>query len=109
LATKCGQLKEYAIDNKEVICEVPDVVSSHVEYSGQKYDLSSSEFPYELEFGSSQPTYSCGILSGRYRALVQPYEYGKTYTIVCDPYEHTDFNIHFPVNSDLYRSLKYKI
>ena len=109
LATKCGQLKEYAIDTKEVICEVPDVVSSYVEYGGQKYDLSANEFPYELGFESAQPTYSCGILSGKYRALVQPYEYGKTYTVVCDPYEHTDFNIQFPVNSDLYRSLKYKI
>ena len=38
-----------------------------------------------------------------------PYEYGKEYTIVCDPYEHTDFNVKFPVNGDLYRSLKYKI
>jgi len=25
---------------------------------------------------------------------------------MCDPYEHTDFNVKFPVNSDLYRSMK---
>ena len=109
LATKCGQLKEYKIDEKEIFCEVPSVVSSYVEYNDGKYHLSASEFPYELGFESAQPTYSCGILSGKYRALIQPYEYGKVYTIVCDPYEHTSFNVSFPANSDLYRSLKYKI
>ena len=116
LATKCGQLKEYEIQQTEVICEVPEVQSSYIEFdngdgdsSNDKYYLSSHEFPYEIGFGSVQPKYTCGILSGRFRALIQPYEYDKEYTIVCDPYEHTDFNIQFPVNSDLYRSLRYKI
>lgn len=26
--------------------------------------------------------------------------------MMCDPYEHTDFNVKFPVNSDLYCSMK---
>lgn len=109
LATKCGQLKEYPIQETQIVCEVPEVVSSSVSYSGKDYSLSSHEFPYELGFESAQPVYRCSMLSGRFRAMIQPYEYGKTYTIVCDPYEHTDFNVQFPVNSDLYRSLKYKI
>lgn len=116
LATKCGQLKEYPIQNTSIVCEVPDVVQDYVVFDNgnddktdDKYYLSSHEFPYEIGKGSNQPVYTCGILSGRIRALIQPYEYGKTYTIVCDPYEHTDFNVSFPVNSDLYRSLKYTI
>ena len=48
-------------------------------------------------------------MSGWYRAVIDEYEYDKEYTISCDPYEHTDFNIEFPANSDLYRSLKYTI
>lgn len=59
LATKCGQLKEYKIDPTEVICEVPEVVSTYVEFdngdgdsSNDKYYLSSHEFPYEIGFGS---------------------------------------------------------
>lgn len=31
------------------------------------------------------------------------------YTISCVPYSHTDFNISFPANEDLYKSLKYEI
>lgn len=116
LATKCGQLKEYKIDQTEVVCEVPDVVSNSVGYdfsddslSDSSYSLSSYDFPYEIGIGGVQPMYTCGILSGRFRALIPPYEYGKEHTVVCDPYEHTQFNVQFPVNSDLYRSLKYKI
>lgn len=59
--------------------------------------------------------YTCGVLSGYFQAKIPPYKYinGKNETrkrtIVCDPYEHTKFNAQFPANSDLYRSLKYKI
>lgn len=116
LATKCGQLKEYKIDNTEIVEVVPDMVSDVVQYdsgdgvlSNDLYALSSHLFPYELGVGTSVPTYTCGILSGRLMALIPPYEYGKEYTLVCNPYEHTSFNVQFPVNSDLYRSLKYKI
>ena len=37
------------------------------------------------------------------------YELDKEQTIVCDPYEHTDFNVKFAANSDLCKSLKRKI
>ena len=116
LATKCGQLKEYKIDNAEIVEVVPDMVSDVIHYdngdsvlSNDFYALSAHSFPYELGVGTSTPVYTCGVLSGRLMALIPPYEYGKEYTIVCNPYEHTDFNVQFPVNSDLYRSLKYKI
>lgn len=49
------------------------------------------------------------MLSGSFRALISSYQYGEEQTIVCDPYEHTSFNVTFPANNDLYRSLKYKI
>ena len=35
-----------------------------------------------------------------------PEDLDREYTIVCDPYEHVDFNVKFPVNKDLYRSMK---
>lgn len=116
LATKCGQLKEYEIDRSEIICEVPSVDLSCINMINDDENslcsiscISSSQFPFEIGFDAIQPKYTCGILSGNFRALIPPYRYGKTYTIVCDPYEHTNFNIQFPANSDLYRSLKYKI
>ena len=119
-AEQCGQLKEYKIDEKPIVFEVPSVDLSSIEYDGHRYDLSSHVFPFEVGTGLVQPQYTCGILSGRFRALIWPYEYlvddegnqlstTEEKTIVCDPYEHTDFNVEFPVNSDLYRSLKYKI
>lgn len=92
LATKCGQYKEYVIDEDKVCIQVPDVddsISSHL----SAYDL----------------RYHCDMLSGVCRVFFDNYEYDKEYTIVCDPYEHTDFNVSFPANSDLYRSLKYTI
>lgn len=101
LATKCGQLKEYKIDEEPFICEVPALNDEDA-------------FPYQVEVSGVQPQYHCGILSGNFRALIYPYELSNDissneYTIVCDPYEHTSFNIQFPVNNDLYRSLKYEI
>ena len=109
LAEKCGQLKEYQIDKTEIVCEVPAIEDSYVEYNGTRQYLSSHIFPFEIGIGAVSPAYTCGILSGRFRALIQPYELGKECTIVCDPYEHTQFNVQFPTNSDLYRSLKYSI
>ena len=109
MAPKIGQLKEYKIDQTSVVCELPDVNVSSVQYNGEEYSLSSHEFPYQIGTGGKVPIYTCGILSGRYRALIDAYRYNELCTIVCDPYEHTDFNVQFPVNEDLYRSLKYKI
>lgn len=115
LAEKCGQLKEYKIDQVEVICELPDVETGFVENNGRKFYLSAHEFPFEIGIGHVQPMYTCGMLSGYFQAKIPPYKYisGKAETrkrtIICDPYEHTEFNVQFSTNSDLYRSLKYKI
>ena len=87
-----------------------DVNLSDLPLSNSALSSSSlSVFPYELGVDGAGTTYTCNMLSGKFRALIWPYEYGKEYTIICDPYEHTDFNVTFPANSDLYRSLKYKI
>lgn len=109
LATKCGRYKEYKIDKKEINSIVPNITNEYVEYNGEKHYLSVHEFPYEIGTGGDSPVYTCENLSGYFRALIHPYEYDKEYTILCDPYEHTKFNVDFPVNKDLYRSLKYTI
>lgn len=118
LATKCGQLKEYPIEESEIVCEVPEcnaeVVLKHDEASGKDVEvlvpseLDEHVFPYRLGLGY-RDTYECGILKGRLSVEIQPYEYDKEYTVVCDPYEHTDFKVEFAKNSDLYKSLRYKI
>lgn len=41
--------------------------------------------------------------------MLSGYRLDQETTVVCDPYEHTDFNIEFPANSDLYHSLTYRI
>lgn len=49
------------------------------------------------------------MLSGKFQAVLTGYDpenLDQEYTIVCDPYEHVDFNVKFPVNKDLYRSMK---
>ena len=97
LATKCGQFKEYKVDKTPYFCVVPSL------------DQLSSD-PYLIGISSiSHPQYHCGMLSGSFRAAISSYEYGEEQTTICDPYEHTSFNVQFPANSDLYRSLKYKI
>ncbi len=52
------------------------------------------------------------MLSGRFQAIISGYDPNdleKEYEIVCDPYEHTQFNVSFSVNKDLYRSMKRSI
>lgn len=108
LATKCGQLKEYQIEETDIYCEVPECTSAFVEYGGEKVWLSSYEFPYELGLGWNQ-FYKCDMLSGKFQAILTGYDpenLDQEYTMVCDPYEHVDFNVKFPVNKDLYRSMK---
>ena len=51
LETKCGQLKEYQIDETDIYCEVPECTSAFVEHDGGRVYLSSYEFPYELRLG----------------------------------------------------------
>ena len=108
LATKCGQLKEYQIEETDIYCEVPECTSAFVEHNGEKVWLSSYEFPYELGLGWNQ-FYKCDMLSGKFQAILTGYDpenLDQEYTMVCDPYEHVDFNVKFPVNKDLYRSMK---
>lgn len=108
LATKCGQLKEYQIEETDIYCEVPECTSAFVEHGGEKVWLSSYEFPYELGLGWNQ-FYKCDMLSGKFQAILTGYDpenLDKEYTMVCDPYEHVDFNVKFRVNKDLYRSMK---
>ena len=107
LATQCGQLKEYPIQKSQLFVDVPD--SSKL-----------SAHPYVIGCTNNPPMYNCGILSGGFQAKIGQYQYEKDvdgnekdftpeYTIVCNPFEHTQFKIEFPVNGDLYRSLQYKI
>lgn len=89
LAPKMGQYTEYAVDEREFDIEIPDPARAE----GYQFDL----------------PYRCGVLSGDCRCtLGRCFEDCET-TIVCDPYEHTDFQFAFPQNADLYRSLEYKI
>lgn len=98
LAIRCGQFKEYKIEETEVICELPEYNPETAEYI----------FPFQLGLGKAE-IYKCDILSGRLSVALSSYEIGKETTIVCDPYEHTDFEINFPVNNNLYKSFKHKI
>lgn len=51
LAAKCGQLREYPIEETDIYCEVPECTSACVEHDGERVYLSSSVFPYELGLG----------------------------------------------------------
>ena len=122
LATKCGQLKEYPIKEIQIECEVPDcfmhyeilpdkqgnLVSTLVDDNEDAAEMNSAVFPYELGLGYKE-NYECGILKGKLSVQIDGYAYDVEQTVVCDPYEHTDFKVEFPKNSDLYKSLTYDI
>lgn len=122
LATKCGQLKEYPIKEICIECEVPDclmhyemlpdaqgnLVSTLVDDSEEAAAINANVFPYNLGLGYKE-NYECGILKGKLSVHIDGYEYGIEQTVVCNPYEHTDFKVSFPKNSDLYKSLTYEI
>lgn len=114
LAPKVGQLKEYPIDEREFVCEVPECTGEYVENNGKKYYLSAFQFPYELGY-EHRLQYTSRNLSGYFRAIIPAYEIDEEtgesdeVTIMCDPYEHTDFSVDFLANGDLYRSMKYVI
>lgn len=114
LAPKVGQLKEYPIEEREFVCEVPECTGEYVENNGKKYYLSAFQFPYELGY-EHRLQYTSRNLSGYFRAMIPAYEIDEEtgesdeVTIMCDPYEHTDFGVDFPANGDLYRSMKYVI
>lgn len=109
LAPKIGRYKEYPIEEMDVYCEVPDIVSGSIDIgNGQKLDLSANTFPYELGLGHKQ-YYKCDMLSGKFQALISSYVLDEETTIVCNPYEHTTIFKQHPANDDLYRSLQYTI
>lgn len=114
LATKLGQYQEYNIDEVTFDCEVPDCNSDvtviHDPYTGEvaaSAYVSADVFPYQLGLGYAE-RFTCELLSGKLSVEIPEYEYDKDYQIVCDPYEHTDFEVEFPANPDLYRSLKHR-
>lgn len=131
LATKCGQLKEYQLEKDFIYCKMPSSLLSDDAYdtttsTDTSYmSLSNMQFysigasPYTGQLSDFQPSaivepnlmqYHCQILTGWCNAGIElHYKYGKEYTVPCNPYQHTDFNVSFPANEDLYRSLKYKI
>lgn len=115
LATKCGQYQEYKIEETEFDCEVPEF-NDNIRYS---YDpetkelvassyVSSDLFPYKLGLGYAE-FYKCDILSGKLSVQINGYELDKETTVICDPYEHTDFMTAFPANKDLYKSFSHTI
>ena len=117
LATKVGQFKEYPIKETTIQCEVPEYTDEFEEYSYDidtetgkpvKHYLSSNIFPYQLGLGY-QENYYAENLSGKLFVEISGYVLGEKTTIVCHPYEHTDFNVKFDSNSDLYKNLKHVI
>ena len=98
LAPKVGQFKEYPIEEREIICEVPAFNPENP----------SDEWPYQIGLDSAE-TYRCKTLEGQMRCVLSGYEIGVEQTVVCDPYEHTKFKLQFPKNNDLYYSLKHTI
>jgi len=57
LASKCGQYKEVKIDEKEIVCDIPDFNS----------ETSAAVFPFF--WGTVyEETFTCGSLSGKLSA-----------------------------------------
>lgn len=115
LATKLGQYKEYPIKEIEIQCEVPECTNEYDEFIDEsntnkiiRHYLSSNVFPYNLGLGYNEYYYAEN-LSGKLNVEINGYEVGKETTVICNPYEHTDFNVEFNSNTDLYRSIKHKI
>ena len=114
LAVKCGQLKEYKIQPQVIECEVPECGAlsciSTDPMTGEDISvfLSSQLFPYKLGLNYKE-TYECGTLNGKLSVEIPCYELSAKYKAVCDPYEHTKFEVNIPKNSDLYKSLMYKV
>lgn len=104
LAPKVGQFKEYKIEETDIYCEVPDIVSGYIEVEdGVRMYLSSHTFPYELGLGAKE-WYKCDMLSGKFQAVLSGYELDQEQTIICNPYEHSTLFKTMTANSDLYRS-----
>ena len=117
LATKYGQLKEYQIEQTYAFCKIPDPVESSGSLSSSFYSVGAipydgelSDFPFSADIAPDLLQYSCELLTGWFNAQIDlNYEHGVEYTVSCNPYQHTKFDVSFPANEDLYRSLKYEI
>ena len=129
LATKYGQLKEYQIEKTPIFFEVPpssDTSAFPLSVGAWPYTQDLSGFPYNAYKGNPFLKYYCEMLTGWFNVEISGYEPNQMSsielsdgtissfnlnecTISCIPYQHTDFNVQFPANEDLYRSLKYKI
>lgn len=115
LATKLGQYKEYKLEEKEVVCEVPactDEITTFIdpdtgETRGSAY-VSASVFPYNIGLGYAED-FRCDMLSGKISAMIDGYVVGEEHTVVCDPYVHTDFKAEMPSNEYICRSFKNQI
>lgn len=70
--------------------------------------LSDDVFPYGIGYGAPA-TYKCDILEGRFAVKLEPYEIDKEYTVMCRPYQHSEVDVHFPVNDSIYKSFDYRI
>ena len=94
------------------------------------YDGELSSFPSDMKKDCLFLQYKCDMLTGWFKAVLSSYEPNElstieisgesgeittssfnthVYTVPCIPYQHTDFNVAFPANEDLYKSLKYEI
>lgn len=104
LAPQVGQFKEYPIEETDIYCEVPDIVSGYIDVGNDnRMYLSSHTFPYELGLGEKQ-WYKCDVLSGKFQVLLEDYVLDEEKTIVCNPYEHSTMFKTMTANDDLYRS-----
>ena len=114
LATKLGQYEEHKIKEMEFECEVPDcsneITTLYDPYTHEAVAssyVSAEVFPYALGLGRAEQ-YECEMLSGRLSVEIPGYDYDVEYTIPCDAYEHSDFEVKFDANPSLYRSLKHQ-
>lgn len=115
LASKCGQYQEYKIKEKEFDCEVPECTNEiKICYKPGTSEVITSSyisddiFPYNLGMGYAE-IYECELLSGKLSVDIHGYELNKETTVICHPYEHSDFIHNFPVNKDLYKSFQHFI
>lgn len=117
LATKCGQYKEFKIKETEFFCEVPEITDKIKivkdidtgEFITSSY-VSSEIFPYRLGLGMCETFQTIeGGLSGKISAEIYSYEFDKETTILAHVYEHSDFELKFPVNEYLAKSFYHKI
>lgn len=89
--------------------EISNVVMSSIVSNGTTYYVPLHEISVENRYNAVSNIISTIISNDMpYEVLISCFNTHE-YTISCAPYSHTDFNISFPANEDLYKSLKYEI